>query len=137
MSIARSLGGLVAAALVLPGCKDEKPAPTASAPRPAATSPAPAPHKPSHAGEPSQGAAPRYYPSAHHAHRPPGYIYPDEVGENVLIAPYRRVIELFGQPDSRNGKCVDYRIVHSPRERWEFCFRGQKMTSAMVIRPGP
>src|SRR3954447_11243607 len=131
MSIARRLGALVAMALVLQGCADEKPAPAASPSRPAATSPAKAPRQPRPTG------APRYFPSTHHAHRPPGYIYPDEVGENVLIAPYRRIIELFGPPASRNGKCIRYRIVRSPRERWEFCFRGQKMTGAMVIRPGP
>jgi hypothetical protein len=81
--------------------------------------------------------APKYVPSAHHAHRPPGSVYNDEVGENILIAPYSRVIELFGPPASRRGKCIRYRIVGTPHQGWEFCFRGERMTGAMVVRGVP
>src|SRR3954466_7421818 len=149
MAIPRATAVLVAAALLSPGCgDDEKPAPPATAQQPPATSPAKRPPPTSPATQPPvtdqvdrdrkklrRKYGPGYVPSAYHAHRPPGYIYPNEVGENVLIAPYRRIIEVFGPPASRRGKCIRYRIVRSPRERWEFCFKGQKMTSAMVVRP--
>jgi hypothetical protein len=79
-----------------------------------------------------------YVPSAHHSHRPPGAIYNDEVGENVLTASRHRIIQVFGPPASvRSGRCLQYRIVHSPHERWEFCFHPDgEMSGAMVIRPG-
>jgi hypothetical protein len=73
---------------------------------------------------------PKYFPSAHHAHRPRGYIYNDEVGENVLIAPYDRIIQVFGPPAIRHGNCIEYKIVQRPSDHWKFCFRGQKMISA-------
>ena len=79
---------------------------------------------------------PEYVPSAHHAHRPRGAIYNDEVGENVLTASRRRVIEVFGPPASvtRSGRCMIYTIVRSPREGWEFCFlRSGKMRGARGI----
>jgi hypothetical protein len=68
---------------------------------------------------------PEYVPSAHHAHRPPGAIYNDEVGENVLSASRHRILEVFGPPASviRDGRCMLYRVVHQPHQRWEFCFR--------------
>ena len=77
-----------------------------------------------------QAKPPKYFPSARHKHRPPGSIYNDEIGENVLTAPYDRIIELFGPPASRRGKCIKYRIVGRPADMWTFCFRGQKMISA-------
>jgi hypothetical protein len=75
-------------------------------------------------------APPKYVPDARHKHRPPGYIYNDEIGENVLTAPYRRIIQLFGPPASRRGNCIRYRIVGRPKDMWTFCFKGQKMVSA-------
>jgi hypothetical protein len=149
MAPARATALLVAAAVLASGCEDEqRQAPPATA-TPAATSGEQPPATTRAKQPPATGQVdrdrkrlhqkygPGYVPSAYHAGRPAGYTYPDEVGENVLIAPYRRIIEVFGPPASRDGRCIDYRIVRSPRERWEFCFRGQKMTSAMVIRPGP
>jgi hypothetical protein len=79
---------------------------------------------------PAKPSGPQYVPSAHHSHRPPGFVYNDEVGENVLTAPYDRVIQVFGPPASRHGKCIVYRVVHQPKAKWTFCFKGQKMTSA-------
>ena len=73
---------------------------------------------------------PQYVPSAHHAHRPPGFVYNDEIGENVTSASYDRVIQVFGPPSSRHGKCIVYRVVRQPKAKWTFCFRGQKMISA-------
>jgi hypothetical protein len=119
----RRIGALLVAAALLAGCGGHKEARTTStSPRTAASAP---PRRPT--------PGPQYSPSTHHSHRPPGSIYPDEVGENILGAPYRRVIELFGQPAHRHGSCIDYRIVRSPHENWEFCFKGQKMDSAMVV----
>jgi hypothetical protein len=86
---------------------------------------------------PTSTPAPQYVPSAHHTRRPPGSVYADEVGENILTAPYARVIQLFGQPASRTGKCIRYLIVGMPHQRWEFCFKGQQMTGAMVVRGAP
>src|SRR4051812_13855154 len=74
-----------------------------------------------------------YVPSAHHAHRPPGAIYNDEVGENVTGASRHRILEVFGPPArlSQGGRCMVYRGVPHPREGWEFCFRPNgKMTGA-------
>ncbi|HEY0631114.1 MAG TPA: hypothetical protein VGC98_03585 [Thermoleophilaceae bacterium] len=73
---------------------------------------------------------PKYVPDARHKHRPPGYIYNDEIGENVLTAPYSRIIQLFGPPASRHGNCILYRIVGRPKDMWHFCFKGQKMIGA-------
>jgi hypothetical protein len=73
---------------------------------------------------------PQYVPSARHKHRPRGFIYNDEIGENVLTAPYDRIIELFGPPALRHGNCIEYKIVGRPSDHWKFCFRGQKMISA-------
>ena len=73
---------------------------------------------------------PQYVPSARHKHRPPGYVYNDEVGENVLTATHDRIIEVFGPPASRHGSCIVYRVVRQPKSKWTFCFRGQKMVSA-------
>ena len=83
--------------------------------------------------QPAKSTAPKYVPSARHGHRPPGAIYNDEIGENVLSAPYDRIIELFGPPASRHGACIRYRVVREPKEQWEFCFKGQKMDSAMIL----
>jgi hypothetical protein len=118
------IGAVLVAAALFAGCGDRKQATTTT------TSPGTAVSAPPR--QPTPG--PQYVPGTHHAHRPPGSIYRDEVGENILIAPYRRVIELFGQPASRHGRCTDYRIVGSPHENWEFCFKGQTMDSAMVVR---
>ena len=74
--------------------------------------------------------APQYVPSAHHSHRPRGFVYNDEIGENVVTAPYDRVIELFGPPASRHGRCIVYKIVGQPKGKWTFCFKGQRMISA-------
>jgi hypothetical protein len=82
------------------------------------------------AKRPARPAGPQYVPSAHHNHRPPGFVYNDEIGENVLTAPYDRVIQLFGPPASRHGNCIKYKIVGRPSDKWTFCFKGQKMTSA-------
>jgi hypothetical protein len=79
---------------------------------------------------PARQTAPQYVPSAHHAHRPPGFVYNDEIGETVLTAPYDRIIQLFGPPHSRRGKCIVYRVVRQPNSKWTFCFKGQKMVSA-------
>ena len=75
-------------------------------------------------------AAPQYVPSAHHSHRPRGFVYNDEIGENVTGASYDRIIQVFGPPSSRHGRCIVYRVVHPPNAKWTFCFKGQKMTSA-------
>jgi hypothetical protein len=129
MLAVRATAVLISALALLAGCGQDKPGNTAATtakPKPptqTATTPAAKPPK----------QEPRYVPSAHHAHRPPGSVYDDEIGENVVSAPYRRVIELFGQPASRHGKCIRYRIVGMPRQQWEFCFKGQTMTGAMVI----
>jgi hypothetical protein len=112
----------VAAAALLAGCGgggEKKPTTTV------ATQPAKA--------TPKQAKEPQYKPSAHHKTRPPGSIYNDEVGENVLSAPYDRIIEVFGPPASRHGKCIRYRIVKQPKQQWEFCFKGQRMTGAGAI----
>jgi hypothetical protein len=116
----RTVLAAIALALV-PGCGggSEKPATTAT--QPAKTPPA----KPKRSYKP-----PKYFPSARHKHRPRGFIYNDEIGENVLTAPYNRIIELFGPPASRNGRCIEYHIVGQPKAKWTFCFKGQKMTSA-------
>jgi hypothetical protein len=75
-------------------------------------------------------SAPQYVPSARHAHRPRGFVYNDEIGENVLTAPYDRIIQLFGPPAIRHGNCIEYKIVQRPSDHWKLCFRGQKMISA-------
>jgi hypothetical protein len=111
---------ILIAAAVLTGCGNSSATHTASTP----------------ATQPAKSTAPKYFPSAHHAHRPPGFVYDDEIGENVLTAPYDRVIELFGPPASKQGDCIHYRIVRQPKQQWEFCFRGQTMTGAMVIPAG-
>jgi hypothetical protein len=77
-----------------------------------------------------QAKPPKYVPSARHKHRPPGFVYNDEVGENVVSAPYDRIIELFGPPASRHGRCIKYNVVGQPHRHWEFCFKGQRMTGA-------
>ena len=74
--------------------------------------------------------SPQYVPSARHKHRPLGFVYNDEIGENVTGASYDRIIQVFGPPASRHGKCVVYRVVHQPKAKWTFCFKGQKMISA-------
>ena len=84
--------------------------------------------------QPAKPAAPQYVPSAHHAHRPPGSVYNDEIGENITTATRDRVTQLFGPPASTKGKCIRYRIVGQPKQQWEFCFKDPAhMTSAMVI----
>ena len=114
----------VAAAVLLAGCDsggEKKSTTTATtAQRPARTTP-------------KKQGAPQYKPSARHKTRPRGSIYNDEIGENVLTAPYDRVIELFGPPASRHGKCIRYRIVGQKHRNWEFCFKGQHMTGAGVV----
>jgi hypothetical protein len=72
----------------------------------------------------------QYVPSARHKHRPPGFVYNDEIGENVTGASYDRIIQVFGPPASRHGRCIVYRVVHQPNAKWTFCFKGQKMISA-------
>jgi hypothetical protein len=79
---------------------------------------------------PPKPSGPQYVPSAPHSHRPPGSVYDDEIGENVLTAPYSRIIQLFGPPASRHGRCIKYKIVGRSNDRWTFCFRGEKMISA-------
>ena len=79
---------------------------------------------------PAKPSGPQYVPSAHHSHRPPGFVYNDEIGENVTSASYDRIIQVFGPPASRHGKCIVYRVVHQPKAKWTFCFKGQKMISA-------
>lgn len=81
-------------------------------------------------------AGPQYVPSAHHANRPRGFIYNDEVGENVTSANYDRIIQVFGPPASRRGKCIRYKIVGDPHRNWEFCFKGRRMTGAGAIPVG-
>ena len=93
-------------------------------------------HTASTGTQPAKSTTPQYVPSTRHAHRPAGSVYNDEIGENVLTAPYDRVIELFGPPASKRGACIRYRIVREPKEQWEFCFKGQKMDSAMIL-PAP
>ena len=73
---------------------------------------------------------PRYVPSAKHGTRPRGYVYNDEVGENVTSATYDRIIQVFGPPAARHGNCVVYRVVKQPKSKWTFCFKGQRMVSA-------
>jgi hypothetical protein len=73
---------------------------------------------------------PQYVPSAHHKSRPQGFVYNDEIGENVMTATYDRIIQLFGPPASRHGECIVYRVVKQPKSKWTFCFKGQKMISA-------
>src|SRR4051794_23054360 len=63
-------------------------------------------------------SAPQYVPSAHHTHRPRGFVYNDEIGENVTGASYERIIQVFGPPSSRRGKCIVYRVVHQPKAKW-------------------
>jgi hypothetical protein len=75
-------------------------------------------------------SAPQYFPSAHHAHRPRGFVYNDEIGENVTSAPYDRIIQVFGPPASRHRDCIVYRVVRQPKSKWTFCFKGQRMVSA-------
>ena len=75
---------------------------------------------------------PLYVPSATHANRVPGTIYPDEVGENIvgLSTPYARVVKLFGPPFLHRGDCVYYRMSTNPTRGWRFCFTGGRMASA-------
>ena len=80
--------------------------------------------------QPARPATPQYVPSARHNHRPPGFVYNDEIGENVTTASYDRIIQVFGPPSSRHGKCIVYRVVRQPNAKWTFCFKGQKMISA-------
>jgi hypothetical protein len=84
--------------------------------------------------QPAKTTAPQYVPSAHHAQRPPGSVYDDEIGENITTATRDRVMQLFGPPASTRGKCIRYRIVKHAKQQWEFCFKGQKMTSALAVR---
>jgi hypothetical protein len=143
-------GWLVAFAVLTAGCgKDETPgdaATTATQPAtvaekpPAATTPAkPAkPHKPAKKPPTPGGSNPKYRPSGYHKHRARGVIYWNEgISEDVLTAPYDRIIELFGPPASRRGKCIYYREVGGPppHQSWEFCFKGQEMTGASAV-PG-
>ena len=79
-------------------------------------------------------ANPGYVPSAHHATRPHGAIFNDEVGKNIIGTPYRRVIEVFGPPLRRDGNCIRYRLVGEPGSAWEFCFSFGRMKSAYVRR---
>jgi hypothetical protein len=79
---------------------------------------------------PAKPSRPQYVPSAHHAHRPRGFVYNDEIGENVLTAPYDRIVQLFGPPSRRHGNCIEYKIVERPSDHWTFCFKGQRMISA-------
>ena len=81
----------------------------------------------------STAEAARYTPSAHHPVRPPGAIYDDEVGENIVGTSYRRVVEVFGPPFLRRRPCVYYRQVGDPGRYWRFCFDDQRrMNSAMA-----
>ena len=73
----------------------------------------------------------RYTPSADHPTRPPSAIYDDEVGENIVGTPYRRVVEVFGPPFLRRRPCVYYRQVGDPGRYWRFCFEDGRMRSAM------
>ena len=139
-------GWLVVVALLAAGCgKDEKPKdagktatePATVAAKPPATA---APAKPSkRAKKPRKRASkpPEYKPLGYHKHRARGVIYGDEqIGEDILTAPYDRIIELFGPPAVRKGKCIRYRILGRPKgQSWEFCFKGQRMTAAPV-EPG-
>ncbi|MEA2442142.1 MAG: hypothetical protein QOH76_3566 [Thermoleophilaceae bacterium] len=136
---------LVALAVVASGCgkdedgkKDSTSAskPATSSPKPA-TTPAARPHKPAKRPSRSSDLNPNYRPSGYHRHRARGVIYNNEgISEDVLTAPYDRIIELFGQPAHRRGKCIRYRIVGGePHQSWEFCFKGQEMTAASV-EPG-
>jgi hypothetical protein len=96
--------------------------------KPTTTAPAAQPAK----KNPSRQSTPPYKPSARHAHRPPGSVYEDEIGENVVSATKARILELFGPPASKSGKCLYYRIVGQPKQNWQFCFKGQRMTGAQV-----
>jgi hypothetical protein len=80
-------------------------------------------------GKPKPGR-PQYVPSAHHTNRPRGFVYNDEVGENVTSATHDRIIQVFGPPASRHGGCIVYRVVRQPKAKWTFCFKGQRMVSA-------
>jgi hypothetical protein len=91
-------------------------------------------HTTSTTTQPARSTAPQYVPGAHHAQRPPGSVYDDEIGENITTATRDRVMQLFGPPASKHGACIDYRIVGQPKQQWEFCFKGQKMSSAMAVR---
>ena len=84
----------------------------------------------SEAGDPPGRA---YLPSARHAGGPPHAVYGDEVGENVVGTPHRRIAALFGPPlrvrRSATGPCLYYRVV-GQRMGWEFCFVRGRMESA-------
>lgn len=60
-------------------------------------------------------------------------MYGDEVGENIVGTPYRRIVAVFGPPlrvrRSVTGPCVYYRVVRA-RLGWEFCFVEDRMQSA-------
>ncbi|HEX8204627.1 MAG TPA: hypothetical protein VF587_01065 [Solirubrobacteraceae bacterium] len=70
----------------------------------------------------------RYTPGGHHATRPPGAIFNDEVGEDIvgLRTPYRRVVQVFGPPAVRRWPCVLYRQVGERRRYWRFCFDAER-----------
>jgi hypothetical protein len=114
--VARAVIAIVAVALVA-GCGEEERPPTA---RTTAEPPANAAQK--------TDPAP-YEPSAEHARRPPGAVYDDEIGEDVVGTPYSRIIEVFGPPLAQRGPCVYYRIV-GRRRAWRFCFEDGVMESA-------
>jgi hypothetical protein len=115
----------VAALVLLAGCGGggEKKS-TTTATQPARTTPKQA------------TTGPQYVPSARHKQRPPGSVYNDEIGENVVTASRDRITQLFGPPASTKGNCLRYRIVKQPKRQWEFCFKGQRMTGAGVV-PAP
>jgi hypothetical protein len=84
------------------------------------------------ASAPRPRIGPQYYtPSAHHATRVPGTIYPDEIGENIvgLHTPYKRLVQLFGAPAARRGSCVYYHLAGHSRG-WQFCLTKGRVTSA-------
>ena len=106
----------IVAVVLLAGCGsgEKKPATTATQPAKPRTTP-------------------RTVPGGTHPNRPQGSVYPDEIGENIVTVPRDRVIKRFGPPASTKANCVRYRIVKQPHQQWQFCFKGQKMTSAGVV----
>jgi hypothetical protein len=106
----------IAALVLLPGCGKSGTTHTAST-----------------STQPAKSTAPRSVPGGNHPNRPPGSVYSNEIGENIVTVPRDRIIQLFGPPASKRGKCIRYRIVKQPKQQWEFCFKGQKMTSAAAV----
>ncbi len=77
-----------------------------------------------------------------HRHRRRGALFNDEIGKDVMLLSYRRLVRRYGPPAvlrrERGLRCAYYEIVGFANDGWRFCFtRAGRMDSASGNTPPP